>query len=326
MRCLFVNPQIGDFFEGLTPGQVPLLKRVVAGSRTLRERLEFSRKALSSLGLLTAATVGSGVRPDVHFDFIDENLDARAVEDELEQGVDLLALGGTVYQMNRILALIREAAKRKIPVVVGGAAAMTFPDLFTRKGVSVVLGESEPLFPEFLTDWERGAPKGRYESHSNAGMDLKYSPVPDFFLAEAYDYTFVGIQTSRGCPYHCEFCQVSGMLGDTYRRKPLERIVEETLRVKSLWPDAFFFFYDNNFFADREFARGVLLKSIPRRRKAGAVGHQRRRFGVRRRGAAGLGDEPRSSGLSGYRVRISFRGQPEHHKESEESRPSEEVR
>mgnify|MGYP001556708684 CR=1 FL=1 len=150
MKCLCVNPLVADFTEGLSPDQIPYMKKVVAGSLTLQKSLEFSKHAFSGLGLLTAASVGAASCSDFEFDFFDENMEGIPFAEKLEEGYDLVALGGTVYQMNRMLSLIAEAQRREIPVVAGGAAVMTFPKIFEREGVSIVLGESEALFPQFF--------------------------------------------------------------------------------------------------------------------------------------------------------------------------------
>jgi len=260
MKCLFINPRVADFTEGLSPDQIPPMKKVVAGSRTLQERLEFSRRAFSGLGLLTAASVGAARDRDFRFDFLDENMEPVPFAEKLREGYDLVALGGTVYQMNRMLSLVAEAQRQNVPVVVGGAAVMTFPRIFQRKGVGVVAGESEALFPEFLDDLRKGAPSNVYMASSSVGASLKDSPPPRYSKIARYPYTFIGVQTTRGCPWRCEFCQVSGMLGSKYRHKPVERVIEEIEEVKALWPDAFFFFYDNNLFADRAFARELFEK------------------------------------------------------------------
>jgi len=140
---------------------------------------------------------------------------------------------------------------------VGGAAAMTFPEFFRRDGVSVILGESETLFPAFLRDFQEGAPRPVYEKTDGSGVDLTDSPVPDFSLIAHYEYTFIGVQTTRGCPFRCEFCQVSNWLGTELRHKDVTHIVEEVRQVKSIWPNAFFFFYDDNLFSDRRFATAL---------------------------------------------------------------------
>jgi len=257
VKCLFVNPKVADYYEGLSPDQIPVIKKTVSQSKTLQNRLAFSEKSFSGLGLLTAAAVAMRVIPEMDIDFFDENMESANLEERLGQGYDLVAVGGTVYQMNRMLSLIQAARRKDLPVVVGGAAAMTFPDIFKRQGVSVILGESEVLLPEFIKNFQQGVPKEIYEATSQYGFGLSDSPIPDFSLISKYDYTFIGVQTTRGCPFRCEFCQVSSWLGTKCRHKDVAQVIEEIKKVKSIWPDAFFFFYDDNLFADRHFGTAL---------------------------------------------------------------------
>jgi radical SAM superfamily enzyme YgiQ (UPF0313 family) len=257
VKCLFINPEVAEFYEGISPDQIPLIRKTVSRSKTLQNRINFSRQSFSGLGLLTAAAVAAQVNPELEIHFFDENMESVNPEVRLAQGYDLVVLGGTVYQMNRMLSLIHTARRNDLPVVIGGAAAMTFPDLFKREGVSVILGESETLFPDFIKDFQKGAPKGVYREPIGSGIDLSDSPIPDFSLIAKNHYSFIGIQTTRGCPFNCEFCQVSSWLGAKYRHKDVAQIIEEIKTVKSIWPNAFFFFYDDNLFADRHFGTAL---------------------------------------------------------------------
>ena len=157
-----------------------VIKNTVSGSKTLQHRLTFSEKSFSGLGLLTAAGVATQEIPNIHIEFIDENMEAIRPEEWPGRGYDLLATGGTIYQMNRMLSLIHMAQRENLPVVVGGAAVMTFPDIFKRKGVSVILGESETLFPDFIKDLQNGSPQAIYRAAPGPGFNLSESPIPDY--------------------------------------------------------------------------------------------------------------------------------------------------
>jgi radical SAM superfamily enzyme YgiQ (UPF0313 family) len=222
--------------------------------------LTFSERSFSGLGLLTAAGVATQEIPNIHIEFIDENMEAIRPEERPGEGYDLLAMGGTIYQMNRMFSLIHMAQRENFPVVVGGAAVMTFPDIFKRKRVTVIMGESEMLFPDFIKDFQNGRPKTIYRSTPGPGFNLSESPIPDYPMLSKYDYSFIGVQTTRGCPSRCGFCQVSRWLGYKYRHKDPDQIIQEIKIVKSIWPDAFFFFYDDNLFADHDFAAALFEK------------------------------------------------------------------
>lgn len=262
MKILFVVPELESPYQGLSVELVPMIKKVISQSRTLAKRLDVSQRSLSGLGLLTAAASARNAFKEIRVEYFDENMEPSHCDDILDQGYDMIATGGHIFQMNRMTAIVRDARKKKIPVIVGGPLVMTFPDFFQRDGVTVIHGECERIFPEFLTDYIRNnnrLPLKRFYD-SASYIEMEESPVPLFELAEKYDYSFVGIQATRGCPFHCEFCQITDMLGRKYRQKSMDRIIEEIKRVKALWPEAFFFFYDNDLFSDREFARNLFKR------------------------------------------------------------------
>jgi radical SAM superfamily enzyme YgiQ (UPF0313 family) len=203
---------------------------------------------MGSLGLLSNAGV---VPEDIDVEFFDENME----EIDLSQPFDLVAIGGNTGQMDRALAICDQLRKRDIPLVAGGAAAITFPDQFTRRNVYVVLGEGEVLFPRFIRDFLSGNAKPVYErTEADNYVDLENIPLPRYDLAAKYPYSMVGLQVSRGCPYDCNFCQVSKIYGKKYRYKTVERAVQELKIVRELWKDSFLFFYDDNPFFNKTFA------------------------------------------------------------------------
>jgi len=257
MRTLFISPMVSrrymDHVEALARkgwGEA----RFVA--RDVKRHERHVKRVFYGLGLLTLA---SSLPPGIPFAFVDENLEKNDPTPLYEKGdYDLVALTGQVIQRRRMLELMDFFSARGVHVVVGGVHATGFPEDYMRKGASVVVGEGEELFPAFLKDFARGKPLPLYKSSSPAGIDPGRWPSPDYSLLSSYRYNLVGVQTTRGCPYRCDYCQVSRVLGDRYRHKPVERVGEEVRAVKRHWPDAMFYFFDDNLFADRYYALELL--------------------------------------------------------------------
>jgi radical SAM superfamily enzyme YgiQ (UPF0313 family) len=90
--------------------------------------------------------------------------------------------------------------------------------------------------------------------------DFYQSPIPRYDLVSKYKYTLIGVQTTRGCPYRCEYCNVANIFGEKYKHKPIEQVVEEIKIVKNYWPDSMFYFLDDNLFADRKYAIKLFKK------------------------------------------------------------------
>ena len=67
----------------------------------------------------------------------------------------------------------------------------------------------------------------------------------------------VGIQTSRGCPFNCDFCLVSKIFGRKMRYREIENVVEE---IKAS-PTKYFFFVDDNLTINKKYTK-ELMKAI----------------------------------------------------------------
>ncbi|UCH94837.1 MAG: B12-binding domain-containing radical SAM protein [Candidatus Aminicenantes bacterium] len=245
MKITFINPRAAQLNTRDLDAVPQEIKELMENNPKLRQRIDFTRQSLGALGLLTIAAL---VPADIEIEFFDENME----QINYDRHFDLIALGGTIGQMTRALGICDITREKKIPTVVGGPAATVFHDMYTRKGVTVVRGEGEFLFKEFLKDFIKENPKPVYDNTTAPNhIDLKDSPIPRFDLAAKYPYTMVGVQVSRGCPYDCEFCQVTEVFGDKFRTKPIDNIITEIKAIKTYWPDRFFMFYDDNPFARR---------------------------------------------------------------------------
>jgi radical SAM superfamily enzyme YgiQ (UPF0313 family) len=87
---------------------------------------------------------------------------------------------------------------------------------------------------------------------------MKDSPVPRFDLVDPKKYTAVAIQTSRGCPHDCEFCTTPKLFGRKYKEKSTEQILREIEYVKSLFGSVRYWFFDDNFFVNKNQRRQLL--------------------------------------------------------------------
>ncbi len=209
------------------------------------------KRVFYGLGLLTLV---SSLPQGTDVVFVDENLEKGPLETIYREDYDLVALTGQVIQAERTLELAARFVERNIPVVVGGVHASVFPEDYEALGVSVVCGEGEGLFQEYLADLERGETRSVYRKDPKDCVDLSTIPDPVFSHVSGNRYSLMGVQTTRGCPYRCRYCNVSAMLGDRYRHRPVERVRQEVVEVKRRWPDAMFYFFDDNLFADTEYA------------------------------------------------------------------------
>lgn len=215
--------------------------------------------SLPSLGLLTLA----GMTPPRHeVRYIEvEDLDTAP---DLPTDFDLVAISSLSAQVKQAYRLAERYAALGVPVVMGGLHVSSCPDEPALHGASVVLGEGESSWPRVLADAERGALAPVYDGRGRE-FDLADAPMPAYELLDIERYNRLTVQTSRGCPWRCDFCASSILLTRRYKQKPAARVLAEIDRIVELWPRPFIEFADDNSFIDRGYWHD-LLPQIARRR------------------------------------------------------------
>jgi radical SAM superfamily enzyme YgiQ (UPF0313 family) len=187
-------------------------------------------------------------------------IDERIEEIDFSIPCDIVGITGYRFYEERIIEISNEFKKRGVLTVGGGIYCTTnFRDALKHFDV-VISGEAEHTWPQFLNDWERGSYRSCYIEKEL--IDIKYSPIPRWDLIQWDKYTVATIQTSRGCPHDCEFCDVVHLFGRELRVKTHYQIFQELKNISS-YGVPYIFFVDDNFFANKQYAK-ELLKSIIR--------------------------------------------------------------
>jgi radical SAM superfamily enzyme YgiQ (UPF0313 family) len=200
--------------------------------------------SLPSLGLLTLA----GMTPEkFHVEYY-EIADMKTLP-ELPDDFDLVAISTFTAQFYEACDVADYYRAKGIPVVMGGITVSSLREQAKEHCTSVVIGEGEPLWPELLADFERGALKPFYVT--NREFDLADAPLPRFDLLDPEKYNRLTVQTSRGCPHKCEFCASSILLTPRYKVKPVEKVIAEIRAIKKIWAKPFIEFADDNSFVHR---------------------------------------------------------------------------
>jgi radical SAM superfamily enzyme YgiQ (UPF0313 family) len=138
--------------------------------------------------------------------------------------VDLVGL--TAYTQNAARAYEIAAMYRAkgVPVVMGGIHASMMPDEALQYVDAVVIGEAELVWEKVLADFEAGNLQRIYKGEGYANLN-KLPHARHDLLHPSYWYRI--IQTSRGCPYDCDFCTVTAFNGRIYRQRPVEDVLDE---------------------------------------------------------------------------------------------------
>lgn len=241
MKALLVNPRFPSSFW------------------SLEENLKFTKtKALAPpLGLITMAAL---LPPDWELRVVD--LNCGPMPPGAWEWADLVMITGMLVQREGLLALVREAKSRGKTTVVGGPYATSLPQEVLDAGANFLFcGEAETTMPLFLSALAAREGHGVYQPDSKPEMTA--SPVPRFDLLHLEDYSVMSIQTSRGCPYNCEFCDVVHLYGRKPRYKKPGQVLAELAALYRLGWRKEVFISDDNFIGNRQHALAILTELIP---------------------------------------------------------------
>lgn len=192
---------------------------------------------------------------DVEYVVADENIEPI----DWDMACDLVGLTGYTLQFERMKEISSRFRQRGIPVAVGGVYATIDPDNVKKIAEHLFIGEAEYTWPQFLKDWSHKSPQDVYRQSSF--VDINDSPPPDFSYIRAKNYHYFSIQTSRGCPNNCDFCDVVRLAGRKYRSKSIDQIMVEVRNAQAFGAETVFF-SDDNFVVNRKFTMELLREII----------------------------------------------------------------
>jgi radical SAM superfamily enzyme YgiQ (UPF0313 family) len=238
MNILLINPEVPPTFW------------------SFKIALKFiSKKAiLPPLGLLTIASM---VPRDWETKLVD--MATTKLQDRDIRWADYVFITSMLIQKKSADQVIERCQKMGAKVVVGGPLFTSLPEQYVHVD-HLVLKEAELTLPLFIRDLREGCPRKVYNTREKA--DLCQTPIPLWSLIKMKNYAMMCIQYSRGCPFNCDFCDVTTLFGHKIRTKTTEQVLGELETLYSHGWRGEVFFVDDNFIGNKSFLKTELLPAI----------------------------------------------------------------
>lgn len=210
------------------------------------------------LSYLLAIPTLAALTPQKHeVRIFDENIEGV----DFDWGADLVGITVRTMFAKRAYALAEKFRQQGVKTVLGGIHPSMCPDEALQYCDSVVIGEAENVWVAILQDVEDGNLKRIYKTEGFA--ELKDSPVAVRTALSMKRYFSDIVQTTKGCPFSCEFCSVHAFDGQRIRSRTVEQVVREIREINgslsTYKKKKAVFFADDNIIADRRFARELFV-------------------------------------------------------------------
>ncbi len=238
MNILLVYPQFPDTFW------------------SFKHALKFVHKKSSSppLGLLTVAAMLPATWEKRLVDMNVQNL-----KDADLAWADMVLISAMTVQRESTLDVIARAQDANKMIVAGGPLFTAEPEAFPQVD-HLILNEAEITLPRFLSDLGRGKPERIYQTDEFA--DLTQTPIPLWELINLRYYESLSLQFTRGCPFNCDFCNVTALLGHRMRLKSTQQLIDELDKIYSLGWRRGIFIVDDNFIGNKRMLKEEVLPAM----------------------------------------------------------------
>jgi radical SAM superfamily enzyme YgiQ (UPF0313 family) len=223
---------------------------------SFKHALKFSSKK-AGLPPLGALTVAAMLPESWQKRLIDMSVDI--LTDNDLRWADYVFISAMVIQKESTKEVIERCKKIGTKVVAGGPLFTTEPDDF--EGVNhFILNEAEITLPDFLSDLEKGCPKPIYATDQHP--DITQTPIPLWSLLSMKKYSSMSLQYSRGCPFNCEFCDITFLDGRSPRTKHKQQILSELDSLYNTGWRGDLFFVDDNFIGNKAKLKTEILPAV----------------------------------------------------------------
>ena len=219
--------------------------------------LEFlgKRSSMPPLGLLTIA----GMFPkNYNLKVVDMNIEP--LTDAHIEWADVTLTSTMIVQKDSLYDVAERCNQAGVPIIAGGPHPTSYYDNIKEETDATIdhflFGEVEEIFEDFLTDFESGCAEEIYREKRKP--DITKTPPPRYDLIDINSYGSMALQFSRGCPFNCEFCDITKLFGRVPRTKSNEQMLAEFEMLYKLGWDGAMFVVDDNFIGNKRDAMRLL--------------------------------------------------------------------
>jgi radical SAM superfamily enzyme YgiQ (UPF0313 family) len=182
--------------------------------------------------------------------------------DDINQDVDLVGITVLTEYALRAYQIGDAYRKKGVKVVMGGIHPTIVPDEALEHADAVVVGEAEGVWAKLVSDAASGQMQRIYRADKTTALEGLPIPRRDLLPGSHYQGRVpmpIGVETSRGCPYDCEFCCIGQSLGSQYRVRPVQEVIAEIESIDS----PHLFFVDDALALNRDSAKKLFTEMIP---------------------------------------------------------------
>lgn len=218
---------------------------------------QFEIKHMSRGVPLALPTLAALTPKDIEVEIIDENIEPI----DFEKKSDLVGITFNISGVIRAYEIADEFRKRGSRVILGGIYTSMFSQEASLHADSIVIGEAEDIWSTVISDFANNRLQKVYQAKSSP--DLSDLPIPRWDLLKSKFYHYHSLQTTRGCPFNCDYCSVTWFFGGKYRHKPVEKVIEEIKSIRFVDKNKMIFFVDDNIVADPHYAKSLFKALLP---------------------------------------------------------------
>jgi radical SAM superfamily enzyme YgiQ (UPF0313 family) len=187
------------------------------------------------------------------------DLNIRPLTDQEIKWADYVFISGMAIQKTSAIEVIQRVKKLGVKMVAGGPLFTTEPEQFADID-HLVLNEAEITLPLFLQDFSQGKAKHIYSAEEHP--EITSTPVPMWSLIKMSKYSSMSLQYSRGCPFNCEFCDITFLDGRVPRTKSKAQIIAELEAIYQNGWRGPVFIVDDNFIGNKNKLKEQTLPAL----------------------------------------------------------------